>query len=45
VSVRGATPVGSGLTAYDQVVYRNTKLGFCTPETLNFSSSYRITWN
>jgi hypothetical protein len=45
VSVRGATPVGSGLTGHYQVVYRNTKIGFCTPDTLNFSSSYRITWN
>ncbi len=45
VSVRGATPVGSGLTGHYQVVYRNTKIGFCTADTLNFSSSYRITWN
>lgn len=45
VSVRGATPVGSGLTGYYQVSYRNTKANFCTVETVNFSSSYGITWD
>ncbi|MFN0242918.1 MAG: hypothetical protein ACKVWV_08520 [Planctomycetota bacterium] len=45
LSDRGATPVGSGLTGHYQVVYRNTAANFCTADTLNFSSAYRITWN
>jgi len=44
LSVRGATPVGSGLTGYYHVYYRNAASSFCPPATFNGTSNYRITW-
>lgn len=44
LSVRGATPVGSGLTAYYQTYYRNAAAGFCPPATFNVSNGMRIVW-
>jgi hypothetical protein len=44
VSVRGLTPVGSGLTGYYQTYYRNASATFCPPETFNVSNGFQITW-
>lgn len=44
VSVRGATPPGSGLTGHYQVYYRNAAAAFCPPETFNVSNGWKITW-
>ena len=44
LSTRGATPSGSGLTAYYQVYYRNAASGFCPPETFNVSNGIIVTW-
>jgi hypothetical protein len=44
LSQRGATPVGSGLTGYYTVYYRNAAAGFCPPETFNAANGYRIDW-
>ncbi|MBK7874439.1 MAG: proprotein convertase P-domain-containing protein [Planctomycetes bacterium] len=44
LSVRGATPVGSGLTGYYQTYYRNAVAAFCPPATFNISNGIRITW-
>lgn len=43
VSVRGATPPGSGLTGYYQAYYRNAA-SFCLPETYNITSGLQIAW-
>ena len=44
VSVRGATPIGSGLVAYYQTYYRNAASTFCPPETFNVTNGFIITW-
>jgi hypothetical protein len=44
VSVRGATPPGSGLNGYYHVYYRNAAAAFCPPETFNSSNGYHIVW-
>jgi endonuclease/exonuclease/phosphatase family metal-dependent hydrolase len=44
VSVRGATPPGSGLTGHYQTYYRNAAGTFCPPETFNVSNALQITW-
>ncbi len=44
VSVRGATPPGSGLVGYYQTYYRNSSSTFCPPETFNVSNALQITW-
>ena len=44
LSVRGATPPGSGLTGHYQVYYRNAAAAFCPPATFNVSSGTMITW-
>jgi len=44
LSVRGATPVGSGLTGYYQASYRNASTAFCPPGTANITNGYRIVW-
>lgn len=44
VSVRGATPPGSGLTAHYAVYYRNAAAGFCPPATHNISNAVSLTW-
>ncbi|MBI5362300.1 MAG: proprotein convertase P-domain-containing protein [Planctomycetes bacterium] len=44
LSVRGATPVGSGLTAYYQTYYRNAVAAFCPPATFNIGNGVRMTW-
>ena len=44
VSVKGATPAGSGLTAHYQTYYRNASASFCPPATFNVSNGYQITW-
>lgn len=44
LSVRGNTPVGSGLTGYYQVSYRNAALAFCPPATANVTNGYSIVW-
>lgn len=43
LSVRGGTPVGSGLVATYQVYYRNAA-AFCTTDTFNVSNARQITW-
>lgn len=43
LSVRGGTPVGSGLVGYYQTVYRNAA-NFCTPATFNITNGVRIVW-
>lgn len=45
VSTVGGTPVGSGLTAYYQVFYRNAVTGHCSSATTNVSSGYFIIWH
>ena len=44
LSARGGTPVGSGLTGYYTVYYRNAAALFCPPETFNSANGYQITW-
>ena len=44
VSVRGATPPGSGLTGYYATYYRNASAAFCPPATFNMSNAVAITW-
>ena len=44
LSVRGATPSGSGLTAHYAVYYRNAAGGFCPPATFNISNGLSMTW-
>lgn len=44
LSLRGGTPVGSGLTGYYTVYYRNAAGAFCPPETFNASNGYQVTW-
>lgn len=44
LSVRGATPPGSGLTGWYQVFYRNAAAAYCPPATHNISSGLRIDW-
>lgn len=44
LSVRGSTPVGSGLTAYYQTYYRNAVAAFCPPSTFNITNGVRVTW-
>lgn len=44
VSVRGATPPGSGLVGRYQVYYRNAAAAFCPPATFNVSSGVEILW-
>lgn len=44
LSGAGGTPVGSGLTAYYGVYYRNAAVAFCPPHTFNISNGYQITW-
>ncbi len=44
LSVRGGTPVGSGLTGYYTVYYRNAAALFCPPETFNSANGYQIVW-
>jgi len=44
LSVRGGTPVGSGLTAYYAVYYRNAAASFCPPATFNASNGTLFTW-
>ncbi|MBI5361751.1 MAG: hypothetical protein HZA53_01145, partial [Planctomycetes bacterium] len=44
LSVRGATPSGSGLTGYYAAYYRNAAGAFCPPATFNISNGVSITW-
>ena len=44
VSVRGATPPGSGLVGHYAVYYRNAAAAFCPPATYNISNALSITW-
>ncbi len=44
LSARGSTPVGSGLTGYYTVYYRNASAAFCPPETFNAANGFRISW-
>jgi hypothetical protein len=44
LSTRGGTPVGSGLTGYYTIYYRNAAAAFCPPDTFNAANGYRITW-
>ncbi|MBK7874676.1 MAG: hypothetical protein IPJ77_02825 [Planctomycetes bacterium] len=44
LSARGGTPVGSGLTGYYTVYYRNAAAAFCPPETFNSANGYQIVW-
>ena len=44
LSARGGTPVGSGLTGYYTVYYRNAAAAFCPPATFNAANGYAITW-
>ena len=39
-----APVVAPGNTRYYHAVYRTINVGFCPPENLNVSNSYRITW-
>lgn len=43
ISVRGATPVGSGLTGWYQTYYRNAA-NYCTSATFNVTSGVRVIW-
>ncbi|MBI5365095.1 MAG: hypothetical protein HZA53_18100 [Planctomycetes bacterium] len=43
LSVRGATPPGSGLVAYYQVYYRNAAI-YCTTATFNVTNGIRVEW-
>ena len=44
LSARGGTPVGSGLTGYYTVYYRNAAAAFCPPGTFNTANGYQIVW-
>ncbi|MBI5362504.1 MAG: hypothetical protein HZA53_04940 [Planctomycetes bacterium] len=44
VSVRGATPPGSGLIGRYQVYYRNAAGTFCPPATFNISNAIELEW-
>ncbi|MBK7878451.1 MAG: hypothetical protein IPJ77_22575 [Planctomycetes bacterium] len=44
LSARSGTPVGSGLSAYYAVYYRNAAAGFCPPATFNVSNGWEIIW-
>ncbi|MBI5364982.1 MAG: hypothetical protein HZA53_17525 [Planctomycetes bacterium] len=44
LSARGGTPVGSALTGYYTVYYRNAAAAFCPPATFNAANGYWITW-
>ncbi|MBK7875991.1 MAG: hypothetical protein IPJ77_09595 [Planctomycetes bacterium] len=44
VSVRGATPPGSGLVGHYAVYYRNAAGAFCPPATHNISNAVSIVW-
>jgi hypothetical protein len=44
LSVRGATPPGSGLVARYQVYYRNAAAAFCPPATFNVSNGVELEW-
>lgn len=44
VSLRGQTPIGSGLVGWYQTYYRNSASAFCPPETFNVTNGYAITW-
>jgi hypothetical protein len=44
LSARGGTPVGSGLTGYYTVYYRNAAAAFCPPGTFNTANGYKVTW-
>ncbi len=43
ISIRGATPPGSGLIGYYQTYYRNAA-NYCTPATFNISNAVSILW-
>ncbi|MBI5363513.1 MAG: hypothetical protein HZA53_10075 [Planctomycetes bacterium] len=43
ISVRGATPVGSGLTGWYQTYYRNAA-SYCTSATFNVTNGVRVIW-
>ena len=43
VSVRGATPPGSGMVGYYQTYFRNAA-SFCTPATFNVTNGIRVVW-
>ena len=44
LSVRGATPPGSGLVGRYQVYYRNAAAAFCPPATFNISNAIELDW-
>ncbi len=44
LSVRGATPPGSGIVGRYQVYYRNAAAAFCPPATFNVSSGVELLW-
>lgn len=44
LSVRGATPPGSGVSGWYQIYYRNAASAFCPPATYNISNGMRIDW-
>ncbi|MBI5363999.1 MAG: hypothetical protein HZA53_12520 [Planctomycetes bacterium] len=44
LSVRGATPPGSGLTGNYAAYYRNAAGTFCPPATFNISNAVSIVW-
>ena len=44
LSIRGNTPVGSGLVAHYQTSYRNASPAFCPPGTANLTNGVRIVW-
>jgi hypothetical protein len=35
---------GSGLTRHYQLVYRDTRVGFCNPSTLNWTNAVTLIW-
>ncbi|MBK7878222.1 MAG: hypothetical protein IPJ77_21410 [Planctomycetes bacterium] len=43
ISVRGATPLGSGLTGWYQTYYRNAA-SYCTSATFNVTNGVRVIW-
>ncbi len=44
LSLRGNTPVGSGLIGLYQIYYRNAAAAFCPPATFNASNGVRVVW-
>ena len=44
LSVRGATPPGSGLTGWYQTYYRSASPTFCPPATFNVTNGVMIRW-